>query len=268
MIVFVVYNPGSKGKFVTEICDLSRMAENALGEIRPHPASGRAIWMGYAIDELVARGFKYGDTHGLHPEDENYKFYVDSVMTALNNSELAEPTVDVHYSRKETIEYMLEKGAKVIRIIVPDAASAKMAHNDFFYKNFIANYSNNEEDIVRFAKMVMNNEGKFVSEEQKAQMMETVYSKPLKEWGKENIRALYNACGGFTTRIQEPNILKHKNLLEVKVSDIIDFNTIAMIANFVDGKVNSYVLERLAAYKKEQEKITTFDEYIDTFLNN
>lgn len=268
MIIFVVYGPGAKGKFVTEICDLARMAENALGEIRPHPSSGRAIWMGYVIDELLAAGFKYGDTHGFHPEAEHYKFYVDTVIAALNKSDLQEPTVDVHYTRKDTIEYMLAKGAKVIRIVVNDDDAARMAHNDFFYKNFIANYENDIEDIGRFSRMILEQQVKFESPEQKDHLMATVYSKPLKEWGKEHIRILYNACAGFTGQRQEPGIIQHKNLLEINVKDILDFNTIAVIANFAGGKLNSYVLQRCSDYKKEQEKITSFDDYIDKFLNS
>ena len=114
----------------------------------------------------------------------------------------------------------------------------------------IANHNNRESEII---KKGFNT--KFIG-------------RPLSEWDKESLRILFDLCGVFTKRLDDPNLIVHENLLVVDVNDLQSVDTLETIIKFAGGTMNDTVMQRITQYNKAQQDVTVFDEYIDDFLNN
>lgn len=261
MTVFVSYQAGAKGKFVTEVCDLSTHPE--IVNIK-NISSGNVNWITPEMHEhLINNNFPVTQFHGKFPEEENYQFYIDTVLQQIKKANL-NFSVDTHYVQKCSLEYILSKGEKVIRIIVSNEQSVYKLQNNFFYKNFL------DKKIYEDIKPVIS----ILIEETHANCPDlvkdfdhSILDKSLNEWDKNTLSILFDACRVFTKDIQEPNIIVHENLLEIEMDDLLSIDTLTNIVDFVGGTMNDTVCKRIEEYYKAQEKITIFDEYIENFLN-
>jgi hypothetical protein len=265
MTVFVSYIPGTKGKFVTEICDLSK---NEGLHLKTNVHGGSVYWLNPLMEECLNKN-KISQTnyHGIHPEDKYYKFYIDTIVN-LTERLKSNFSVDIHYTSEITLNYILSKGHKLIRIISTDTNNSSKLHNNFFYKNFINQYKNDPIDKANFASFIMTKHNDQSSLKIKKDFNSELIGKMLHEWDKDSLRILFNICGLFTNKIQQPNIIEHENLFEVNVNDLDSIDTLESIINFVGGSMNDAVVNRITQYNNAQKDITTFDEYIDDFLNN
>jgi hypothetical protein len=265
MTVFISYLPGAKGKFITEICDLSTHLNLHL---KTDVHGGSVYWLDELMQEYLNKNkILQSNYHGMYPEEQYHKFYIDTIANGQEKLK-SNFAVDIHYTNKIPLEYILSKGHKLIRIISTDDDTATRLQNNFFYKNFINHNKADPENKANLASYIMVNHTDPESMIAKKDFDFKLIGRPLLEWDKESLRILFNMCGLFTRRIQEPNIIKHENLFEVNIRDLTSIDTLASIINFAGGSMNDAVMNRITQYNNAQKDITTFDEYIDDFLNN
>jgi len=265
MTVFVSYHPGAKGKFIAEICDLSKHTN--LRKTNLQKAGGNARWLDKMIRYLQDNNISISDIHGKFPEEEYCKTYINTVLAGMETLQ-SDLTVDTHYTEKCSLEYILEQGHKVIRIVVADEKGVESLQNNFFYKNFIDDEKSPIENRSRLAKnniISCGNESysKHIVEDFDNELLD----KPISQWDKKALSILFDVCGVFTKKIQVYNLIRHPNLLEVNVTDLRYLDVLANIIKFAGGEMNKETRDRIVEYNKAQSNITTFDEYIETFIN-
>lgn len=262
MTVFISYQPGAKGKFITEICDLGTVPDASLTP-KYDIHGGNIRWLEYPVRRyLHEHNIPNGNYHGLDPEElkENYTRYVDTILECLKtcNSKYA---VDTHYVRETSLNYMLSKGAKVVRIITTDENYINKLFDNFFYKNFI---NKNKKNSIIIARHVIATTDTPIKEQFNYEML----NRPLNKWDKESLRMLYDISSLSIKKLQEPGIIVHENLLEVNSKELTDIDVLTKIVEFAGGTMNDIVKSRIEEYNNAQQDITTFDEYIEEFLNN
>lgn len=260
MTVFVSYQPGAKGNFIAEICDLG-IVPGAYKILNYSTIEGNRRWLDYAMESyLLSHKISRGSYHGVMPEEENYKFYIDTLIDAFKFTG-SKFSPNIHYTEVASLEYILSKGEKVVRIITATKEHAAKLKDNFFYKNFIKKDS---AEQTAMAKHVITT----TETPLKENFDYTVFKKPLKEWDKNSIKVLYDICALSTVKLQEPNVIKHSNLLEVHSNELASIDVLASIVEFAGGTMNDVVRHRIDEYNAAQEEITTFDEYMNVFLNN
>lgn len=265
MTVFISYLPGAKGKFIAEICDLSTHPNLYL---KADIHGGSVYWLDELMQEYLNKNkILQSNYHGMYPEEQYHKFYIDTIANGQEKLK-SNFVVDIHYTNKMPLEYILSKGHKLIRIVSTDENTASKLQNNFFYKNFIN--QNKADPIVKanFASYIMTNHIDQESLKIKKDFNTNLIGRPLLDWDKESLRVLFDMCGVFTRRIQQANIIEHENLFEVNINDLTSIDTLTSIINFVGGSMNDAVMNRITQYNNAQQDITSFDEYIDVFLNN
>ena len=280
MITFVSYVPGARGKFIAEICDLSKLKDDKLDDSlyrHSQESGGQVQWTKALIPYFEQVNLGYANIHGIFPEKENYKQYIDIIIDGLEQANAQNCTVDIHYIEKDSLEYILGRGAKVIRVTVTRSAQASKLQNDFFYKNFIAGINETvdeshkilmrEQQLVLARKIIdenYNNDRTWVPK-YLLDLAKSKFDLPLSQWGVDGLTVLYKCCGGLNRQLQKPNIVTHDNLFEIEISDVLNFDNIVKIVNFVGGQVNDDVINRFNSYIKQQETIPKFNDYINDF---
>lgn len=260
MITFISYIPGARGKFVAELCQLSMTTGEVYGN--PTSAGGNITWINFIQHDLEKLGIQWTDVHHLDPEHEKYKFYIDSISSCLSKFENNNFFVDTHYILKDTLEYALSQGHKVIRIVVSNHKQYEQINNHFFYKNFVSTLSDDQKRLDLAKRIVEQSEhGPY---RLKLNLVRDQFDLPLNRWNIEALTILYKLCGEFF-KIQKPNIITHENLLEVDYDSLLNFENVNRIINFVGGELNDHVKKRFDTYVAEQNKIPPFDVYINEF---
>jgi len=274
MITFVSYKPGARGKFLSEICDLSKTNLNKLDDSlyrHSHGSNGQVQWTMALIPFFEKTGLGFHHIHGIFPEKENYKTYIDLIVQGLQEFEAADFTVDIHYIEQETLQYILDAGHRVVRIVVATQVESEELQNNFFYKNFIAPSSIKTEQseaqklalAVKLAEDDYHNPDSWVPKH----LVELALAKrdqKLENWGRDALNVLYKCSGSLARRLQKKNIITHENLFEIQLSNILNLDEVAKVINFVGGEVNEDVVKRFEAYKEEQRKIPPFKDYINS----
>lgn len=255
-LIFVMYAPGAKGKFITELCDLLLSTKFSTKNIKSH--AGNVTWN----RQLRSNNYFSEYPNGVFPEEENYKEYIYQIEETCKTLGHDYLCIDTHYQNKETVAAFLEKNHKVIRISKTDTDS-KDLQNNFFYKNFIYNVTaDNLEfrimDSLRIAKTSLASVNKL-------EEFENDLTIPLHLWSKEKLIFLFDSVGKFTSGKMDP-IEDQENLLNLKYSDLNNMNTLLQLPDFLGVDVNDNFLSRINTYIKQQEQITNFDEYIDKFI--
>lgn len=260
MITFISYAPGARGKFITELCE--RSVKNPKWIEITTMSGGNVFWWNVVGDHFKSIGIGRENSRIISPELDNYKFYVDSVRSALLKFSHEDFFVDTHCIEYESLNYMLESGCKVVRIIVTDSNQIETLKNDFFYKNFVAGPGSDNEKLD-FATMIIKRR-KNKDPNNDYTLTTSKFHLPLKQWGEEALAELYNTCTFFNK--QKENIIIHDNLLEVNYSDLLKIETISKIIKFVDGEMNDRVKKRFNEYVQGQNEIPPFDVYIKDFI--
>lgn len=269
-IVFVSYQPGAKGKFVSEVCDISRLGIDPAKNQLVTQAGGAPGWVTKIKQSLDLKHPDFvtkNDYTGIFPEKENYVFYIDTVIEELKKNHAENYAVDTHYVGESSLRYMLDSGVQVIRIVVDTYKELEKIRTNFFYKNFIANFENNKDYSLQLAnKLFSEGNVKFLSSSE-LDSLKSVSTQYLNEWTKTQLKLLNKLCP-FMILPEKKQVVQHENLLEVNLSDLYNFQTFETIIKFVSGELNDIAVKRINSYLVEQEKILSFDEYIDQFLEN
>lgn len=262
MTVFIAYQSGAKGNFLAEICDLASGA-NAYPFGQKNIISGNSNWLTLSMTEyLNMHNITQGMYHGIYPQSdpENYTYYIDTVLKGMKI--LANKfAVTTHYIEQAPVEYILSKGARVVKVVTTDKESASKLLDNFFFKNFIKDKNN--KNVSNMARHVITT----TITPLKAKFNFDLLDKPLIEWDKDSIRVLYKISALSAAHTQEPNLISHENLLEVNVNSLSSIDTLTEIIEFAGGTINDVVKERIEEYNTAQLEISSFDEYIDQFLN-
>lgn len=260
MITFISYMPGTRGKFLTELCDISlnkRLAGSSLNTL-----GGQITWYDRIRSHLENVGIDWKHAHVIDPEVGNHEFYVDSIVSGLTALGDEDFFVDTHCIEYESLNYMLESGCKVVRVIVTNYLQTDKIQSDFFYKNFIASASSDELKLklaIRIIEQTKNN-----NPNKDFSLSISKFHLPLNQWGEDALRQLYNCCIFF--KIQKENMIIDDNLLELNYNDLLKVETISKLIDFVGGEMNDQVLTRFDNYVQAQNKIPEFDVYIKDFV--
>lgn len=269
MITFISYMPGARGKFVTEICELSHSSANNSNKTS---AGGNISWVSMLTDDLQKLGISWQEIHYLDPENEKFKFYVDSIISAGSQLGIENLFIDTHYILPETFEYAISRGCRVIRIVVNNDENLDNLQNNFFYKNFIEKYDdpNARASCQNLAKKNIiqrkNSRSKWPITEEEFKNVENMFDIPLAHWTKEQLKILHR-CSKFGD-LQDKNIMNHSSLIEVNYDDLLKEDTIKKIVEFVAGQYNDNVKRRFDDYVVGQNKVVDFDSYIDKFIRD
>lgn len=254
-LIFVMYPPGAKGKFITELVDLSLSNEYLIENFKSH--AGNVTW------NYLLRSNNYFNEYpnGVFPEEENYKEYIYQIEETCKTLGYDSLCIDTHYQNEETVAFLLERNHRVIRITTT-VDDSKDLQNNFFYKNFIYSITaDNSEfrimDSLQIAKTSLTSN--------KLEELKTDLTTPLHLWSKEKLTSLFDAVSEFTSG-KMVSIESRKNLLNLKYSDLNDMNTLLQLPQFLGVDVNDNFLSRSNAYLEQQKHITDFDEYIDKFI--
>ena len=261
MITFVMYVPGSKGKFITEICDLLTNSRRPNVDIR---SAGNVTWtdkIDYVID---------GDTNGIFPEEFHYQEYIKRISDKTILSNLQDLCVDVHYTNRKTIDYLLSNNHRVIFISTSEDDTIKLVDN-FYYKNFIAPFYvgvNSLQKTSQIEGLLTDNHvtGKSINEED-FNIVSPYFSKPFFQWSKDCYDVCYkmikHSCVPSNTDI---NDITHTNFLHLEYKNIGNHNTLQSVANLLsNGVINELSINRFDNYINSQE-FGTYDEFIEKFI--
>lgn len=256
--IFTMYVPGAKGKFITELCDL--LLDQEKDVIDFNNTGGNVGW-----------NFKLGSNkyfaeypNGIFPEEVHYKEYINQIETTAQDLGHVNLCIDTHYVFPETIEYLLERNHKVIRIYTT-REDAPALQNNFFYKNFMydLNHPNMRiEDIIKHSLLCAKSavETAYRFDEFKDDL-----NLPIHKWSREKLKELFKAVGHFTNGYM-PEFGDRENLLNLRFSELNSMDTLMQLPTFLNLKVNDKFLNRCNSYMKKQSEIQTFDEYVDKFL--
>ncbi len=256
-LVFVMYTPGAKGKFVTELSSILLTSDRET--VNASNIGGNIRWN----QTLKSNNYFKEYPNGIFPEEENYKEYIHQIEETCKEIDCDTLCIDTHYMNEETLKYILERGHRVIRIYTTEHDSMDL-QNNFFYKNFIYNLSDKNlnfklEDSLKIAKTAIISSNKLKE-------FENILQTPLHLWSKEQLTSLYDLVSASTSGITETINDRH-DLLNLKYSNLNDINELLKIPKFLNVKVNNEFLSRCQTYIEEQKRITNFDNYIDSFLN-
>jgi len=261
-LVFIMYLSGAKGKFITELCDLLMHPPRDIGYVTKHffnNSGGNVNWNYKLLSN------KYFDLYpnGVFPEEINYTEYVSQIEDSCKSAGLESLCIDTHYQLPKTVQYLLDRNYKVIRIYTT-TEDGPILQNNFFFKNFIYDLTKTRSinDTIKYslqcAKVAIETANKL--EEFKYDL-----NIPLHNWSKERLKSLFNIIGHFTGGHMH-EIEDKENLMNLKFTDINNIDNLLPIANFLGVEVNDNFLNRCDMYFKKQNQIQQFDEYVETFL--
>ena len=256
-LIFVSYAPGAKGKFVTELCSILLTKDRET--VNVNLGGGNIRWN----QTLGSNDYFKEYPNGIFPEQEHYKEYIKQIEDTCLAIGCETLCIDTHYMSEETVEYLLERGHKVIRIFTTQEDS-KDLQNNFFYKNFMYKLSDSNikfklEDALNIAKTTITSADKL---EEFADVLQT----HLHLWSKQQLTSLFDTVGSCTSG-RVDTISDRPNLLNLKYSGLNDTSSLLAIPKFLNVEPSNEFLLRCESYIKEQTKITNFDNYIDLFLN-
>lgn len=274
-VCFILYAPGAKGKFITELCEvLSTKQSNESQLVKGHPN-----WMFDFSKYLPSVDLPQRNLHGFNPEVEKYKFYVDTILDFSKgyNKKLF---VDCHYNKLDTIKYMLETGCKVI-VINHNNKSTEERHelaNNFFYKNLIYNYPNTTDpemldqlisSVQRILEVGLGPAGMPTIKKLNEMYVKFVpyRSLPLHAWPREAKDVLYDSVYLLNTE-GNINFVNHDNCLVIDYKTIGSEDMLTSLANFIDEDIDSTAITLYNKYSANQKAIPKYTEYIDTFHLN
>ena len=259
MITFVMYVPGSKGKFVTEICDL--LLTDHFNKVNVTSA-GFVSWankIGYQFD---------GHINGIFPEEIHYQEYIKKVTDKVANKQNIH--IDTHYTNIETLNYLLENNHKVIFISTTVDDIIELAEN-FFYKNFIGPFYGKvdvQQKTEQVKKLLTNNHSiiKSINDEE-FNLVKEYFSKPFHQWSRECYDICYKmseySCGPAKSN---PKDITHDNFLYLDYKNLGEQSTLQSIANLMsNGVINKSARIRFNQYTNSQE-FGTYNEFIEKFM--
>lgn len=261
MITFVMYVPGSKGKFITEICDILTNSHRFYIDIK---SGGHVSWtdkIDYVIDN---------DTNGIFPEELHYQQYVKKISDKTILSNVKDLFVDVHYTNRKTIDYLLSNNHRVIFISTSEDDTIELVDN-FYYKNFIAPFYtriNSLQKTRQIESLLIDNHNVVKSlNEEDFNIVSPYFSKPFFQWSKDCYDVCYkmirSSCNPSNTDI---NDITHTNFLHLEYKNIGNHNTLQSVADLVsEGVINESALTRFNNYTSSQE-FGTYDEFIRKFM--
>jgi hypothetical protein len=261
MITFVMYVPGAKGKFITELCDLLTNSHHSNIDIK---SGGHVSWtdkIDYVIDN---------DTNGIFPEDLHYQEYVKKINDKTILSNVQDLFVDVHYTNRQTIDYLLSNNHKVIFISTSEDDTIKLVDN-FYYKNFIAPFYvgvNSLQKTKQIEGLLTDNYKAVKSlNDEDFDIVSPYFSKPFFQWSKDCYDVCYkmirSSCIHKNTII---NDITHRNFLHLEYKNISDPNTLQQVANLVSsGLTNKLAVSRFNSYTDSQS-FGTYNEFIEKFI--
>lgn len=256
-----MYVPGSKGKFITEICDLLTNSRRPNVDIR---SAGNVTWtdkIDYVID---------GDTNGIFPEEFHYQEYIKRISDKTILSNLQDLCVDVHYTNRKTIDYLLSNNHRVIFISTSEDDTLKLVDN-FYYKNFIAPFYVRVNSLQKTSQIegLLTDNYKVVKSlnDEDFDIVNPYFSKPFFQWSKDCYDVCYkmirSSCNPTHTKVDD---ITHSNFLHLEYKNISDPNTLQQVANLVSsGLTNKLAVSRFNSYTNSQE-FGTYDEFIEKFI--
>jgi hypothetical protein len=260
MITFVMYVPGAKGKFITEICDILTNSHRSNIDIK---SGGHVSWtdkIDYVIDN---------DTNGIFPEELHYQEYIKKISDKTISSNVKDLFVDVHYINRETIDYLLGNNHKVIFISTSEDDILNLVDN-FYYKNFIAPFYTGIDPLQK-TKLIEGlltdnyNTVKSLNDED-FDIVSTYFSKPFFQWSKDCYDVCYkmirSSCKPTNADVSD---LTHDNFLHLKYKNISDPNTLQQVTNLLSVGINELALNRFNSYTDSQA-FGTYNEFIEKFI--
>ena len=274
-VYFILYAPGAKGKFVTEVCEmLTNTFDESIVNTTGNEFKGLPSWPIVFKEYLENNNLPIVHAHGWQPEVEQHKNYVDTILN-FSKSYNKKLFVDCHYTNNgNSVEYMLEKGCKVIVIKNYIKDRYELLHN-FFYKNIIVGYPNKFSHVfLKHCKDLIDNNafgdiGKKMTEELKEMYLKI---EPYAEidfhlWPREIKDLLFKSiCLINAGRVNYFNT--HENCLKINYSDIGSEEILIQLSEFVDGNIDNKTLNMYNTYSMAQKSIPKYEDYIDTFYKN
>lgn len=266
-VYFILYCPGAKGKFIAEICELlSNTFDEGIVDTTGKEFKGVPSWPVVFKEYLENKNQSSLDLHGWHPEPEQYKNYVNTILE-FSKSYNKKLFVDCHYSEGNSVQYMLDQGCKVI-IIKNYFKDRYELLNNFFYKNIILNYPNN------FTKFLLDLWKEMANADSFSQEIKDIYLKiePYKSidfhlWPREIKDLLFKTTELMNTgRVHYFN--QHENCLKIAYDKIGADEILVQLSEFVGGTIDSKTLNMYNTYSRNQKTIPKYEDYIDTFYKN
>lgn len=270
-VYFILYPPGAKGKFITEICELlSNTFDEELVDTTGNEFKGFPSWPVMFGDYLESRNRSKLDLHGWYPESEQHKNYVDTVIE-FSKSYNKKLFVDCHYSLGDSVQYMLDQGCKVI-IIKTYFKDRHELLNNFFYKNIILNYPNNfsKKLLTLWKEMIDVKNVKYpISQELKDIYLkiEPYKSTEFHLWPREIKDLLFK-----TTEIMNSGRIYYfnpnDNCLTIEYDKIGSNKMLVQLSEFINGTIDSRTLNVYNTYSAHQKTIPKYEDYIDNFYQS
>lgn len=266
-LIFVMYAPGSKGKFITELCDTLLNTKTVPTLFN---ASGRVSWT-----NRINYNINNDWINGVFPENENHQKYIQEIFELSKKANVESLCIDTHYIETATAEYMLKNNFKVIYINADGDDIPEFANN-FYYKNHIDGYEKFDDQWRRrktdaYIRIIENNHKvSRLLNDQEYNYISQHFHLLLHKWPKECHDIFFNILkskgpGSLNQSIKSDTIV-HKNFLYLEYKNLGKQETIQQIANLVSaGVISKFAQLRFANYNANQQ-FGPYEEYITKFL--
>lgn len=256
-----MYVPGAKGKFITEMCDLLITNSNDVKLPVNVKSGGHVSWtdqLKYVID---------GDTNGIFPEELHYKEYIKRITDKANKQDI---NVDTHYTKLETIIYLLANNHNVIFINTDEDDILELVDN-FYYKNFIAPFYTGIDPLKKTKQiegLLIDNYKTIKSlNDNEFNLVKEYFAKPFYQWSKECYDICYTmARHSCNPPKLNPKELTHNNFLYLEYKNLGQESTIQSIANLMSNGVISKVARYRFNSYTDSQAFGTYNEFIEKFI--
>ena len=266
-LIFVMYVPGSKGKFITELSDILSNTKTRPSVLN---ASGWVSWT-----DRINYNVNNDWINGGFPESEKHPEYIQEIFELAKKVNVKSVCIDTHYTETATAEYMLENNFKVIFINadpddIPDLA------NNFYYKNYVDGYKELDDTRRRrktdsYIRIIENNH-KVAREltDQEYNFMSQYFHLPMHKWPRACHDLFFNTMKrkgpGALNQFIKSDTIVHKNFLYLDYKNLGTQETIQQIADLVsNGVITAWAQLRFNNYNANQQ-FGSYEEYMTKFL--